>query len=102
MQTAVAGCFTVFEAFGLGLSTLPLGCCGMTGTYGYEAEHSAMSEPSYGLSLAGQVARTASRAASSPISAGRGLSSSTAWICRPVSLLRTHLPTMISISVTGV
>ena len=55
-QPAVAAWSTVFEAFGLRLSTLPSGCCGMAGTYGHEAEHRAMSERIYGLSWAAIVA----------------------------------------------
>ena len=46
---------TVFERFGLGLSMLPSGCCGMAGTYGHEAEHRALSERIYGLSWAKHV-----------------------------------------------
>ncbi|ACL62464.1 D-2-hydroxyglutarate dehydrogenase YdiJ [Methylobacterium nodulans] len=53
---AVAAWSTVFAAFGLGLSTLPSGCCGMAGTFGHEAEHRAMSERIYGLSWAAPVA----------------------------------------------
>ena len=55
-QPAVAAWSTVFEAFGLDLSILPSGCCGMAGTYGHEAEHRQMSERIYGLSWADHVA----------------------------------------------
>src|SRR4051794_23211536 len=54
-QAAVAAWPTVFERFGLGLSMLPSGCCGMAGTYGHEAEHRALSERIYGLSWAKHV-----------------------------------------------
>ncbi|WP_050401585.1 D-2-hydroxyglutarate dehydrogenase YdiJ [Bradyrhizobium embrapense] len=55
-QAAVAAWSSVFEAFGLKLSALPSGCCGMAGTYGHEREHRAMSERIYQLSWAVHVA----------------------------------------------
>ena len=47
---------TVFAAFGLRLTILPSGCCGMAGTWGHEAEHRATSEHIYSLSWAQHVA----------------------------------------------
>ncbi|MGY3530724.1 D-2-hydroxyglutarate dehydrogenase YdiJ [Bradyrhizobium sp. USDA 4452] len=55
-QSAVAAWSGVFAAFGLKLSVLPSGCCGMAGTYGHEREHRATSERIYGLSWTGHVA----------------------------------------------
>jgi FAD/FMN-containing dehydrogenase/Fe-S oxidoreductase len=55
-QPALADWAHVFAAFGLRLSVLLSGCCGMAGTYGHEAEHRAISERIYGLSWAGHVA----------------------------------------------
>jgi Fe-S oxidoreductase len=55
-QPAVADWSKVFEAFGLQLTTLPSGCCGMAGTYGHEAERREMSERIYGLSWSKHVA----------------------------------------------
>lgn len=40
----------VFAHFGLQLKVLNLGCCGMAGTYGHEAEHRQQSEALYRLS----------------------------------------------------
>lgn len=40
----------VFRHFGLQLTILNLGCCGMSGTYGHEAEHREQSEALYQLS----------------------------------------------------
>lgn len=40
----------VFAHFGLTLKVLNLGCCGMAGTYGHEAEHRQQSEALYHLS----------------------------------------------------
>lgn len=37
----------IFQDFGLELEVLALGCCGMAGTYGHEAEHRALSEQIY-------------------------------------------------------
>ncbi|AOA59039.1 FAD-binding and (Fe-S)-binding domain-containing protein [Acinetobacter larvae] len=37
----------IFAHFGLQLETLALGCCGMSGTYGHEAEHQALSAKIY-------------------------------------------------------
>src|SRR5215207_744327 len=53
---AVRDWSSVFGAFGLGLTILPSGCCGMAGTWGHEAEHRAMSERIYSLSWASHVA----------------------------------------------
>lgn len=33
----------VFKRFGLQLEVVPVGCCGMAGNYGHEAEHAALS-----------------------------------------------------------
>lgn len=41
---------TIFSHFGLPLETLSLGCCGMAGTYGHEAEHRELSVQIYGQS----------------------------------------------------
>lgn len=41
---------SVFTHFGLQLEILNLGCCGMSGTYGHEAEHREQSEALYKLS----------------------------------------------------
>ena len=38
---------SIFTAFGLQLKPLALGCCGMAGTYGHEAEHRTTSEKIY-------------------------------------------------------
>jgi Fe-S oxidoreductase len=40
----------VFEAFGLELVLEPVGCCGMCGVYGHEAEHVAESRGIYAMS----------------------------------------------------
>lgn len=40
----------IFQAFGLELETLSLGCCGMAGTYGHEAEHYDLSTEIYAQS----------------------------------------------------
>jgi FAD/FMN-containing dehydrogenase/Fe-S oxidoreductase len=53
---AVRDWTAVFAAFGLQLTILPSGCCGMAGTWGHEAEHRPMSEHIYGLSWAHHVA----------------------------------------------
>ena len=52
---AVRDWSTVFAAFGLRLTILPSGCCGMAGTWGHEAEHRATSEHIYSLSWAQYV-----------------------------------------------
>lgn len=57
---AVRDWASVFAAFGLQLTILPSGCCGMAGTWGHEAEHRQMSEHIYGLSWARHVAAAAS------------------------------------------
>ncbi|MDR3430021.1 FAD-binding and (Fe-S)-binding domain-containing protein [Silvimonas sp.] len=46
----------LFARFGVTLKTQPVGCCGMAGTYGHEAEHRPMSEQIYGLSWAPVIA----------------------------------------------
>jgi len=38
---------SIFKTFGLHLKSLFLGCCGMSGTYGHEAEHRQLSEKMY-------------------------------------------------------
>jgi Fe-S oxidoreductase len=53
---AVRDWSSVFGAFGLGLTILPSGCCGMAGTWGHEVEHRATSEHIYSLSWASCVA----------------------------------------------
>ncbi len=55
-NSAAAAWATVFKGFGLNLSILPSGCCGMAGTYGHEAEHRVMSEHIYRLSWAKHIA----------------------------------------------
>ena len=45
----------VFQHLGLNLRSLPLGCCGMSGTYGHEAANRQTSEKIYGLSWREQV-----------------------------------------------
>jgi FAD/FMN-containing dehydrogenase/Fe-S oxidoreductase len=47
----------VFTACGAKLSVLTVGCCGMSGTYGHEAENRATSERIYELSWRAMVAR---------------------------------------------
>src|SRR5690606_26339406 len=37
----------IFSKFGLQLKELKLGCCGMAGTYGHEAEHRELSKGIY-------------------------------------------------------
>ena len=46
----------VFRRFGLDLTVLPSGCCGMAGTYGHEARHRTVSERIYALSWKEKVA----------------------------------------------
>jgi Fe-S oxidoreductase len=38
---------SIFKAFEIELEPLALGCCGMAGTYGHEAEHRQLSEQIY-------------------------------------------------------
>jgi FAD/FMN-containing dehydrogenase/Fe-S oxidoreductase len=45
----------VFEKFGLSLSLIPVGCCGMAGTYGHETEHYAESRGIYDLSWSDKI-----------------------------------------------
>lgn len=45
----------IFEQFGLNLKELKLGCCGMAGTYGHEAEHRELSQQIYQQSWQNQV-----------------------------------------------
>lgn len=52
---AVLDWASVFTAFGLRLTILPSGCCGMAGTWGHQAEHRRMSEHIYSLSWARHV-----------------------------------------------
>lgn len=40
----------IFKSFGIELEPLALGCCGMAGTYGHEAEHRQLSEKIYNQS----------------------------------------------------
>jgi Fe-S oxidoreductase len=54
--SAVRDWQSVFSAFGFTLKVLPLGCRGMAGTWGHEAEHRALSERIYALSWARHVA----------------------------------------------
>ncbi|MCX2523313.1 D-2-hydroxyglutarate dehydrogenase YdiJ [Larsenimonas rhizosphaerae] len=49
----------VFKAFGLSLELVPAGCCGMSGTYGHEAEHRELSERIYDMSWRPIVEQTA-------------------------------------------
>jgi Fe-S oxidoreductase len=51
----------VFRRFGLELTVLASGCCGMAGTYGHEARHRATSERIYRLSWQEKVARHGNR-----------------------------------------
>lgn len=54
---ALAAWRQVFAALGARLQALPSGCCGMSGTFGHEAEHRAMSDAIYRLSWASAVAQ---------------------------------------------
>ncbi|MFL2737771.1 MAG: FAD-binding and (Fe-S)-binding domain-containing protein [bacterium] len=45
----------VFETFGLSLSLIPAGCCGMAGTYGHETEHYEESRGIYDLSWSDKI-----------------------------------------------
>jgi Fe-S oxidoreductase len=53
---AVRDWSSVFDRFGLRLTILPSGCCGMAGTWGHEVEHRATSEHIYALSWTHHVA----------------------------------------------
>ncbi len=46
----------IFGHFGLRLNTVPVGCCGMAGTYGHEADKLASSKAIYELSWKGNLA----------------------------------------------
>jgi hypothetical protein len=54
--SAVRDWQSVFSAFGFTLKVLPLGCRGMAGTWGHEAEHRARSERIYALNWGRHVA----------------------------------------------
>lgn len=41
---------TIFTHFGAKLNTVPVGCCGMAGTFGHEVDKLEMSKDIYGLS----------------------------------------------------
>ena len=45
----------VFEVFGLSLKLIPVGCCGMAGTYGHETEHFEESRGIYNLSWKNKI-----------------------------------------------
>lgn len=45
----------IFDKFGLELKALKLGCCGMAGTYGHEAEHRELSKQIYAQSWQKQM-----------------------------------------------
>ncbi|MDN8361306.1 (Fe-S)-binding protein, partial [Acinetobacter baumannii] len=45
----------IFDKFGLELKALKLGCCGMAGTYGHEAEHRELSKQIYAQSWQKQI-----------------------------------------------
>lgn len=45
----------VFQRLGLGLKTVPVGCCGMSGTYGHETANRQTSEQIYDLSWRARV-----------------------------------------------
>ena len=45
----------VFEQFGLSLRLIPVGCCGMAGTYGHETEHFEESRGIYDLSWKNKI-----------------------------------------------
>ena len=93
-QAAVAAWPTVFGRFGLGLSILPSGCCGMAGTYGHEAEHRATSERIYGLSWAKHVAekgRSGRLLADGYSCRSQARIIDGARLPHPVQILRAHL-----------
>lgn len=48
---------TLFTKFGLTLNIIPVGCCGMAGTYGHETEHLENSIGIYNLSWRSKVAK---------------------------------------------
>jgi Fe-S oxidoreductase len=45
----------VFSKFGLTLNVIPVGCCGMAGTYGHETEHLENSIGIYNLSWRSKI-----------------------------------------------
>ena len=45
----------VFKVFGLSLQLIPVGCCGMAGTYGHETEHFEESRGIYNLSWKNKI-----------------------------------------------
>ena len=45
----------VFKVFGLSLQLIPVGCCGMAGTYGHETEHFEESHGIYKLSWKNKI-----------------------------------------------
>ncbi|MDN3610173.1 FAD-binding and (Fe-S)-binding domain-containing protein [Vibrio ostreicida] len=45
----------IFHHFGLNLTTVPVGCCGMAGTFGHEVDKLKMSEDIYALSWKGNI-----------------------------------------------
>ena len=45
----------IFAHFGAGLTTVPVGCCGMAGTFGHEVDKLQMSKDIYGLSWKPQI-----------------------------------------------
>ncbi|MGF1748026.1 D-2-hydroxyglutarate dehydrogenase YdiJ [Vibrio cionasavignyae] len=47
---------TIFQHFGGVLHTVPVGCCGMAGTFGHESDKLQMSKDIYGLSWKPQIA----------------------------------------------
>lgn len=47
----------IFKQFGLTLNTVPLGCCGMAGTFGHESSHIEESRGIYALSWQAAVAQ---------------------------------------------
>ncbi len=53
--TSLAQWGAVFERFGLTLHVVPVGCCGMAGNFGHEAEHHAMSRAIFADGWARQV-----------------------------------------------
>ncbi len=53
--TSLALWGAVFERFGLNLHVVPVGCCGMAGNFGHEAEHHAMSRAIFADGWARQV-----------------------------------------------
>jgi FAD/FMN-containing dehydrogenase/Fe-S oxidoreductase len=55
---SIADWVTVFRALGLNLEVLPLGCCGMAGTFGHQARHRATSEQIYENSWGPRIAET--------------------------------------------